>query len=1017
MASAGEPPSSHESHFGGSASYSASGEKASLLSGEKSGGGGGARRLLFQDNDDEDETDLVVSGRVAAETSLSLSKRRSFASRHRGPLGVVMALLVAALVGVVIYFVVNTAQKPAELGPTAGPIVPTTGPVASCADGPGVSLGRRVDCYPEANATATEGDCLARGCCWDGSSPARGGGILGEPACYYPAYYGYRVSTVTNIPGIPNAFQMVLNNNRTRYPSPYPEAIDELRVEVYQETDNRLRIKIVDNKADRYEVPLPLYKRGTSSPVTRKYTVSTSSAGWAFSISVRRSDTTTELFNTSLGALIYSNQFLQISSALPSKYVYGLGEHVGDLLHSVNWTRVTLFARDAFPDDTSWNLYGVQPMYMCVEPDGRTHGVLFRNSNAMDIILSPTPAITYRTTGGVLDFYIFLGPTADNVVQQYTELVGRPFFPPYWALGFHLCRWGYETSAHTMEVVERMRAAKMPYDTQWTDIDYMQNHLDFTIDPDRFAGLPQLVENLHQHQQHYVMIVDPGIANISSYKYYTQGLEQDVFIKDHTGQPIVGKVWPGTTVFVDFTKPSSQDYWTGALQDFYNLVPYDGVWIDMNEPSNFVPGSVNGCPPSSYNTPPYVPAVLDNELYFKTLCMTAQQQASIHYDVHSLYGHTEAVATMSAARSIRGKRSLVISRSTYSGSGNHTGHWLGDNDSTWPDMAESIPGILDFSIFGIPLIGADICGFRDNATEQLCQRWMQLGSFYPFSRNHNIIGTLAQDPAAPRFSEAFRNSTRSALTMRYRLLPYLYTLFFFASSTGSSVARPLFFEYPTDVNTLGIDRQFLWGSDLLISPVLEKNATKVSAYFPASTTWYDIRTGESITGDGTMKTLDAPMDIIPLHVRAGAVLPTQAPNVTTNTSRQNPFGVIVGVGDGGKAFGHLYLDDGDTMDWLTGNKHTIVAFTYTSQPSRVLKTDVRVYGYRGANDMAIRDFTFYGCVLSGNVTAILNHNALPAEFVQYDMDTDVLRVTVPTTQPYRQSIAQDFTLALTEAND
>jgi alpha-glucosidase (family GH31 glycosyl hydrolase) len=217
--------------------------------------------------------------------------------------------------------------------------------------------------------------------------------------------------------------------------------------------------------------------------------------------------------------------------------------------------------------------------------------------------------------------------------------------------------------------------------------------------------------------------------------------------------------------------------------------------------------------------------------------------------------------------------------------------------------------MLQYNQFGIPMCGSDICGFNDNTTPEMCQRWQQLGSFYPFSRNHNAIFNTEQDPGF--FGAAVANSTRTALRIRYTLLPYLYTLFYNHNIRGDTVARALWHEFPMDNSTHGIDRQFLWGSGLLVSPVLDEGATSVSAYFPNSP-FYDYYTGAEVSTKGASVTLPAPLDFIPVHVHGGNILPTQEPARNTELSRNNPFGLIVAL-SGGSATGQLYFDDGDTI--------------------------------------------------------------------------------------------------------
>ncbi|KAL5515497.1 hypothetical protein EMCRGX_G000671 [Ephydatia muelleri] len=678
-------------------------------------------------------------------------------------------------------------------------------------------------------------------------------------------------------------------------------------------------VYISDPSTNRYEVPWPP-RPIVSNASNTLYKVTTGSETFNFTVS--RADTGLPIFSTGTG-FIFEDQFLQISALLPTSNIYGLGEHTTRLRLPTNIT-LTMFSHDTppLPSEPTENLNGVHPFYLGLEQDGRAHGVFLLNSNAMEVQLQPYPSITYRTIGGVLDFYFFLGPGPDQVIQQYTELIGRPYLPPYWSLGFHLSRWGYMTANNTLAVVERMRQKGIPQDTQWNHIDYMNMDLDFTYSAG-FGDIQGLVSDLHSHSQRYVLIVDPAISNQQlpgQYPPFDSGLSLNIFITNSSGQLLIGKVWPNsTTVWPDFTHPNVDQYWTSQISQFHSNVSFDGLWIDMNEPSNFVDGSMDGCPISSLEVPPFVPNTIRSPLGHKvtsgTLCMTANQYLSTHYNLHNLYGLTEANSTMNALTATLNKRSLVISRSTYPGSGAHGGHWLGDNASKWPDLAISIPGILQFSLFGIP---------------------------------------LNQDPAV--FDDASIDSSRDALMLRYSLLPYLYTLFYFAHTTGSTVARPLFFEFPTDSNTWDLDTQFLWGSSLLISPVLTENVTSVDAYFPL-VRWFNFTDGQEVSFTGQSLLLNAPYNYIPLHVRGGSVIPMQTPSTTTTQSRLNSFQLLIAPDGNQTASGYLYLDDGESLTTDQTNNYTLLQFALYNN---VFSSIVLSSGYSGADRAVLESVKAFG---------------------------------------------------------
>ncbi|XP_053164989.1 sucrase-isomaltase, intestinal [Hemicordylus capensis] len=806
---------------------------------------------------------------------------------------------------------------------------------------PPVQISERIDCIPD--QVATKALCTVRGCCWNPQNETY------IPWCYFSSSHGYKVvggQKETNY-----GFEAKLR--RLPAPSLFGNDINKLQLTAEYQTANRFRFKITDPNNKRYEVPHPNIK-SFEGPKASDTNYGVSITTNPFSISVVRKSNNKVLFSTDIGPLVYSDQFLQLSIRVPSWNLYGVGEHVHrQYRHDFNWKTWSIFTRDALPDT---NLYGAQPFFLVLEgTSGESFGVFFLNSNAMEFFLQPAPAVTYRTVGGILDFYVFLGNTPEQVVQEYLALIGLPRMPAYWNLGFQICRWNYSDINDLKAVIARNRAAGIPYDVQYTDIDYMEDKKDFTYDKIGFADLPDVVKDLHDHGQKYVIILDPAISvnnlrNNTPYEPYLRGEEMKVWVNNSDGKtPLLGEVWPGVTVFPDFTNDVAVSWWVEECRLYHDIIKYDGLWVDMNEISSFVKGSKSGCEVNSLNYPPFTPKILDGVMYSKTLCMDAVQKWGKHYDVHSLYGLSMSSATDNALEKVfPGKRSFLLSRSTFAGSGNHTGHWLGDNFSTWNDIKWSIQGILEFGLFGYPFIGADICGFLDDTTEELCRRWLQLGAFYPFSRNHNGETPPPQDPAYFGQNSLLVNSTKHYLTIRYTLLPYLYTLFYRAHSKGDTVARPVLHEFYSDEATWTIDRQFLWGPGLLITPVLDPGVDTVNAYIPDAV-WYEYETGASAVCRKKYCQMYLPADKIGLHLRGGYIFPTQKPANTTVYSRPNPMGLIIALDEQGQASGELFWDDGETRGTVEDKKYILYHFDVTSN---VLSMTLVVNGY---NDPLIFD--------------------------------------------------------------
>lgn len=859
----------------------------------------------------------------------------------------------------------------------------TTKPVC-----PNIPVAERVDCFPDTGASKQQ--CEARGCCW---SPLDERNV---PWCFFSTNHGYTV--VSEDKSNPNVLKATLR--RMPSPSLYGADIEELVLQAEMQTSQRLHFKIYDAQRRRFEVPhehINGLNAQPSSPISDTMEITHK----PFGITVRRRENKKVLFDTTMAPLVFSDQYLQISAKLPSHNIYGLGEHVHqNFRHDMNWRTWPIFSRDAFPNGGTHNLYGHYPFFLCLEDEsGKSFGVFLLNSNAMEVTLQPAPAVTYRTIGGVLDFYIVFGDTPEEVVQEFLKLIGMPVIPTYWSLGFQLSRWDYGSLSEVKKTVERNRAVQIPYDIQYTDIDYMEDKKDFTYDKVKFAELPQFADYLHEKGQKYILILDPAIATSkrvgnTPYEAYDRGTAENAWVFEADGKtPLLGEVWPGETVFPDYTSQACIDWWVDEYERFYGEVKHDALWIDMNEVANFKKGSVKGCADNNLNYPPYTPKILDAVMYSKTLCMDAKQKWGNHYDVHSLYGYSMVLASEKALQRVfRGNRTLMLTRSSFPGVGKYSGHWLGDNAANWNDIKWAIPGMLEFSLFGVPYIGADICGFFDDSPEELCRRWMQVGAFYPFARNHNAQGYRPQDPAWFGAESTLVRSSKHYLNIRYTLLPYLYTLFYKAHTTGDTVVRPMMHEFYGDSQTWSVDRQFLWGKHLLITPVLDPGTDTVRAYVPDAV-WYDYDTMERITPRKQFVNMNIPGDKLGLHIRGGAVLPTQQPAVTTTYSRTNPMGLIVALDDNSQATGELFWDDGDTRDTVENKNYILYRFNVVYGTLTLTATD---NFYTDPNDLKFDDITIMGVfeqrptvvtvtdVATGNITNV------PYTNIQYDAVKNVL---------------------------
>lgn len=447
--------------------------------------------------------------------------------------------------------------------------------------------------------------------------------------------------------------------------------------------------------------------------------------------------------------------------------VLGLADQVATDLFLANGT-YSVWTRDA-PDPVengaypAKNMYGGHPFIMgaAQDQDNSWFGLYSNVANAQDWIIHNEEdkgdvVVNFIATGGRGDITIIQGANPNEVVQTYHQrIVGLPVVTPQWALGFHQSRWGYKDTAFLQQVVDEYKKAQLPLDGIWSDIDYLEDYRDFFVDIYEFGDLVDFVKNATNI--HYVPIVDAGIAqrirSVSGktpYVPYLHGVQKNVFIQASAtnNASYTGRVWPGDVVFPDWTAPNTSDWWSlwlGALQE---QTGFSGLWLDMNEASSFCDGYCY------YDQRPqheiqrnlkYIPTGRD--LQGGAIPLDAvHADGSLELDAHSLFATMEQKATNNYFSSNLKKRAMIVSRSSFAGSGKFGSRWLGDNFSTTHYMAYSVTGVMMQNIMGVPLSGADICGFNGNTTADLCSRWYTVGSFYPLSRNHNHRDTVAQEP-------------------------------------------------------------------------------------------------------------------------------------------------------------------------------------------------------------------------------------------------------------------------------
>jgi alpha-glucosidase len=578
------------------------------------------------------------------------------------------------------------------------------------------------------------------------------------------------------------------------------------------------------------------------------------------------------------------------------EHYFGLGERTGML--DKRGRRHTFWNTDRYEEQGPGTdeLYKSIPFYLAMDATGRCHGVYLNNTHrtVFDLTDERGEHLAIEADAGELDQYVIAGPQPADVVERYTTLTGRMPLPPRWALGYHHTRWGYETEARVREVATRLRADGIPADAMYLDIEALDGYRDFTWDRERFPDPAGLIRDLGEQGFKTALIIDVGIRYQpeGGYEVFTEGAERGYFLceGDHL---LLRYVWPGLCAFPDFLRADVRDWW-GRWHDELLATGVRGFVNDMNEPSMrdrpiTDPAAQRVDPPP--NTPHGPP-----------------DERTTHAEVHNVYANAENLATSEAMARVRpDERSLLLSRAGFAGVQRHAAVWTGDNASYWEHLEMSVPQLLNLGLSGVAFAGADIGGFYADCGPELLARWYQLGAFYPLARANDAKGCSDQEPWV--WGDRIEAVCRRALELRYRLLPYLYTVFEEAARTGAPVLRPLLYHYGDDSSARLRHDQALLGRDLMVAPVLWPGRAARDVYLPAGR-WYDLHTG--VVADGRAHVLaDAPLDgEIPVYARGGAIIPFGPVQQWTDECRLDPLTLDVYPDIHDRAYGVLYEDDG-----------------------------------------------------------------------------------------------------------
>lgn len=602
--------------------------------------------------------------------------------------------------------------------------------------------------------------------------------------------------------------------------------------------------------------------------------------------------------------------------------VYGLGENIRGI-NKRGFEYISNCTDQPKHHEDTKSLYGAHNFLIV---DGETRFGLF-----FDYPSTMTFDVAYRTKDNLvitcdrsdLYLYVITGDSDLDIVKQFRKIIGRSYIAPKFAFGFGQSRWGYRTKEDFRKVVNEHRSKHIPLDMVYMDIDYMEDFKDFTLNPDEFADFPDFVKEMRAQNIHLVPIIDAGVKIEEGYDVYEEGIEKGYFCKRADGSEFVAAVWPGETHFPDFLNPDARR-WFGDKYKILLDMGIDGFWNDMNEPAIFyTPEGLENAKKmiKDFNdTPDDTPAfdvlwslegLANNPEDYKSFYHNVNGEKICHADVHNLFGYNMTRAAGEAFERIKpDERVLMFSRSSYVGMHRYGGIWMGDNLSWWSHLLMNLKMLPSLNMIGILYTGADIGGFGSDTSRDLLLRWLALGVFTPLMRNHSAKGTREQE--FYQFEDA--SDFESVISVRYRLIPYIYSEYMKAALDDEMMFKPLAFAYPDDGIAVQIEDQMMLGNEVMITPVYTQNAQGRFVYLPEDMMFV------KFMGDGSTYTekmekgshyISVTLNEVPLFIRGNKCIPLATKAESTADIDEDNLTLI---GYDGAEY-RLYNDDGIHKDY------------------------------------------------------------------------------------------------------
>lgn len=487
--------------------------------------------------------------------------------------------------------------------------------------------------------------------------------------------------------------------------------------------------------------------------------------------------------------------------------------------------------------------------------------------------------------------FVLAGSSLPELTRKLQKLVGTTPRPPAWALGYHQCRWGYQSEQDLLDLDRNFRKHEIPVDGLWLDIDYMDGYRVFTFDKKHFPEPAAALEKLADAGRQVVPIIDPGVKLDPGFSTFESGKKNDVFCKTPQGENYVGLVWPGRTVFPDFSLPEARAWWSRQVAEF-SAIGVPGAWLDMNDPA----------------TGP----VRNEDMLFN-------HGKESHATYHNQYALGMAQATYEGfLQAHPNRRPFLLSRSGFTGSNRYTAIWTGDNVSNYHHLKSSIATTLNLALSGVPFNAPDCGGFGGDTTPKLLCDWYKAGFLFPLLRNHCVFHSRPQEPWA--FNRQTLEIVRRYICLRYRLRPFLYHLFIEHEQRGEAILRPLFYDFNSSPRAQleKIDDQFMVGPNILQAPFVEESQTERTVVLPKGTRWFDIHTRGWLSG-GRKISVPCHRTDTPLFVRDKSILPLARiqPDEHRFDGRKIDFHIF--LSQNGTAHTRYIWDDGSSFAYRNGD--------------------------------------------------------------------------------------------------